>query len=110
MPPSPGRIRPIPRRDVLVAALVRRSLKRILDVFLADGRRVAATRTLDESLQVGAPGFVERNGHAAPPLANRGRTSRADEGGDCGSSCGTAKRLSVRLMRSTGSVRCAESP
>jgi hypothetical protein len=35
---------------VLVASLVRWSLKRILDVFLADGRRVPSARAFDEFL------------------------------------------------------------
>ena len=56
---------PLFRGDVLVAALVRRSLKRILDVFLADGRRVTTTSVVDESLQVRASGFVEGHGHRA---------------------------------------------
>jgi hypothetical protein len=41
---------------------MRRSLKRILDVFLADGRRVPSARAFDERLQIRATGFVERNG------------------------------------------------
>jgi len=70
MPPSPGRI-PFLGGDVLVAALmgrplergvdVMRPIKRLLDVLFADGRGVPTARTLDERLQVGAPGFVERN-------------------------------------------------
>jgi hypothetical protein len=35
---------------VLVAALVRRPLERVLDVFLTDGRGIAPTGTLDEFL------------------------------------------------------------
>src|SRR5262245_66215225 len=52
--------------------MVRRSLKRLLGVFLADRRRVPSARAFDELLQIGTSGFVEENGHAALPLRTGG--------------------------------------
>ena len=86
MPPSPGRI-PFLGGDVLVAALmgrplergvdVMRPIKRLLDVLFADGRGVPTARTLDERLQVGAPGFVEWNSYVFRLLALDGLRPRA---------------------------------
>ena len=63
---------PLLRRDMRGAALVRRSLKRIVDAFLAAERRVTTTSVVDERLQIGAPGFVEGDAHAAPPRRRTG--------------------------------------
>ena len=50
---------------------MRRPLERVLDVFLADRRGMAAARALDQSLQVGTTSVVERNGDAGGRPSSR---------------------------------------
>src|SRR5262249_42229323 len=80
--------RPLFWRDVLIAALMRRSLERVFDVFLTNGLRMTAPGALDQRLQVGLAEMVVRDGDegvvgpAAPPSWRRTGGAAFDTAGN----------------------------